>query len=104
MSMPLTVDAQAHGLAGDGTTNDQLALARLVDVPGCPRSSHATRTAGRRRSRLRHLNSAGARTCGAKKPSPQVTCMLRIRRPDPKGPGRESQHIVPRRTAFPTTH
>ena len=34
MSMPLTVDAQAHGLVGDGTTNDQPALAKLVDALG----------------------------------------------------------------------
>ncbi|MFI7407372.1 right-handed parallel beta-helix repeat-containing protein [Streptomyces sp. NPDC049627] len=32
--MPLTVDAQAHGLVGDGTTNDQPALAKLVDALG----------------------------------------------------------------------
>lgn len=34
MSMPLTVDAQAHGLVGDGMTNDQPALAKLVDALG----------------------------------------------------------------------
>lgn len=33
-SMPLTVDAQEHGLVGDGTTNDQPALAKLVDALG----------------------------------------------------------------------
>ena len=34
MSMPLVVDAREHGLAGDGTTNDQPALAKLVDALG----------------------------------------------------------------------
>ncbi|MFI6007486.1 right-handed parallel beta-helix repeat-containing protein [Streptomyces sp. NPDC051243] len=34
MSMPLTVDAQEHGLVGDGTTNDRPALAKLVDTLG----------------------------------------------------------------------
>ncbi|WP_031482266.1 glycosyl hydrolase family 28-related protein [Streptomyces bicolor] len=34
MSMLLTVDAQEHGLVGDGTTNDRPALAKLVDTLG----------------------------------------------------------------------
>ncbi|GGL90322.1 hypothetical protein GCM10010129_37780 [Streptomyces fumigatiscleroticus] len=34
MTVPLTVDARAHGLAGDGTTNDQPALQELVDTLG----------------------------------------------------------------------
>ncbi|MER6347977.1 right-handed parallel beta-helix repeat-containing protein [Streptomyces sp. NPDC001595] len=34
VSLPLTLDAREHGLAGDGTTNDQPAFARLVDEAG----------------------------------------------------------------------
>ncbi|AJP05722.1 Parallel beta-helix repeat-containing protein [Streptomyces cyaneogriseus subsp. noncyanogenus] len=34
MNLPLTVDARDHGLAGDGTTNDQPALQKLVDALG----------------------------------------------------------------------
>jgi hypothetical protein len=34
MQVPLTVDAREHGLAGDGVTNDQPALQRLVDTLG----------------------------------------------------------------------
>lgn len=34
MPVPLTVDAREHGLAGDGATNDQPALAALVDTLG----------------------------------------------------------------------
>ncbi|ACZ00414.1 MULTISPECIES: right-handed parallel beta-helix repeat-containing protein [Thermomonospora] len=47
MSMPLAVDAREHGLVGDGTTNDQPALAALVDAlgaayaaDGLPRTIH----------------------------------------------------------------
>ncbi len=34
MSMPLTVDAHEHGLVGDGVTNEQPALQKLVDALG----------------------------------------------------------------------
>jgi hypothetical protein len=34
MPLPLTVDAREHGLVGDGSTNDQPALAKLVDALG----------------------------------------------------------------------
>ncbi|MBQ1088946.1 right-handed parallel beta-helix repeat-containing protein [Streptomyces sp. B93] len=34
MSFPLTADAREHGLTGDGSTNDQPALAKLVDAAG----------------------------------------------------------------------
>ncbi|GGY99415.1 right-handed parallel beta-helix repeat-containing protein [Streptomyces poonensis] len=47
MSVPLTADAREHGLTGDGSTNDQPALARLVDTlgaayaaDGLPRTIH----------------------------------------------------------------
>ncbi|MFF3820832.1 right-handed parallel beta-helix repeat-containing protein [Streptomyces bluensis] len=34
MTIPLTADARAYGLVGDGTTNDQPALQKLVDTLG----------------------------------------------------------------------
>ncbi|MFF8595089.1 right-handed parallel beta-helix repeat-containing protein [Streptomyces sp. NPDC015220] len=39
MHEPLTVDARERGLAGDGTTNDQPALQRLVDALGAARAA-----------------------------------------------------------------
>ncbi|MFE1861604.1 right-handed parallel beta-helix repeat-containing protein [Streptomyces anandii] len=39
MSVPLTADAREHGLTGDGVTNDQPALQRLVDAMGAARAA-----------------------------------------------------------------